>query len=527
MGLNTRQVRSDRVIRSGVYEFDLEAGELYRHGGKVALQEQPFRVLEHLLARPGALVTREALQTELWGEHPLIDAEQGLNTAIRKLRAAFRDNADSPRFIETVPKRGYRFIGPLQDPASPEPVLLGESSEPATFASVGVASEPPATTPYVLAHAPRQHRLALVCASLVLVGLGVVMAAGFSIGSIGTAAAVQAVPGPIGGPRRPDRGVGGFDLKSPRDQAISFDFDHSGKLDHLLFYRPGPGFVWILRHADGVFRPAYVGDGVGDYDLKAPADRILAFDYDHGGRRDYLAIYRPGAGVLRIIRNAGDGLFTPVYRGAAADDPAGAADQVLAFDYDHSGKLDHLLTYRPGKGIVDVSTNLAGRWSRVSASEAQVAGPATDRASVAAERALAFDYDHSGKLDHLLVYRPGEGLVTILKNAGGVFAPVLQARGLGGFDLRSTADQAVAVDFDRTGKLDHLLLYRPGSGQAVILKHSGATFSPVYQGHGLAGYDLMSVSDRALAFDFERSGRFDHVLLYRPGTGVARIVRFN
>ena len=100
---------SPRFVQCGVYEINLEAGELRKNGLKIRLQEQPFNVLAKLLARPGQLVTREELQEQLWGAHSLVDPELGLNTAIKKLRAAFGDQADNPRFIETIPRRGYRF----------------------------------------------------------------------------------------------------------------------------------------------------------------------------------------------------------------------------------------------------------------------------------------------------------------------------------------------------------------------------------------------------------------------------------
>ena len=113
MGQDDTRARGARAIRCGLYEIDLVAGELRRNGFKIPLQEQPFKLLVRLLEQPGALVTREDLQTELWGADPQVDADIGLNAAVRKLRAAFRDPAENPTFIETLPKRGYRFIAPV------------------------------------------------------------------------------------------------------------------------------------------------------------------------------------------------------------------------------------------------------------------------------------------------------------------------------------------------------------------------------------------------------------------------------
>jgi Tol biopolymer transport system component/DNA-binding winged helix-turn-helix (wHTH) protein len=104
-------------IRFGNFEVDLQAGELRRQGLKVKLQEQPFQVLLMLLDRPGEVVTREELRKQLWSADTFVDFEPGLNRAINKLREALADDADSPRFIETLPRRGYRFLGPVEKEA--------------------------------------------------------------------------------------------------------------------------------------------------------------------------------------------------------------------------------------------------------------------------------------------------------------------------------------------------------------------------------------------------------------------------
>jgi DNA-binding winged helix-turn-helix (wHTH) protein len=99
------------TVRFGPYEADLGTGELRREGTKVPLQEKPFQMLALLLRRPGELVTREELRSELWPADTFVDFEHGLNTAVKKLRQALDDSAETPRFVETLPKRGYRFVG--------------------------------------------------------------------------------------------------------------------------------------------------------------------------------------------------------------------------------------------------------------------------------------------------------------------------------------------------------------------------------------------------------------------------------
>jgi eukaryotic-like serine/threonine-protein kinase len=107
------EVRSRPILRFGVFEVDVRAGELRKQGVRIKLQEQPFHVLTVLLQRPGEAVTREELRSQNWPADTFVDFDNSLNTAINKLREALGDSADSPRFIETLPRRGYRFIAPL------------------------------------------------------------------------------------------------------------------------------------------------------------------------------------------------------------------------------------------------------------------------------------------------------------------------------------------------------------------------------------------------------------------------------
>src|SRR3984885_106301 len=96
-----------------VFEVNPASGEVLRQGTRIKLQEQPFRLLVLLLARAGELVTREELQGQLWPEDTFVEFDNSLNVAVRKLREALRDDADNPRFLETVPRRGYRFLAPV------------------------------------------------------------------------------------------------------------------------------------------------------------------------------------------------------------------------------------------------------------------------------------------------------------------------------------------------------------------------------------------------------------------------------
>src|SRR2546427_3396664 len=101
------------VIRFGVFELDSQAGELRKHGLKIKLQDQPFQILVMLVEQPGQVVTREQLHKKLWSDGTVVDFEHGLNAAIQRLRQALGDSAENPRFVETLARRGYRFLAPV------------------------------------------------------------------------------------------------------------------------------------------------------------------------------------------------------------------------------------------------------------------------------------------------------------------------------------------------------------------------------------------------------------------------------
>src|SRR5262247_1851232 len=102
------------VIRFDNCELELKCGELRRDGATIKLQPQPFRALAFLADRAGQVVTREEIQREIWGDETFVDYEQGVNFCIKQIRAALGDDAKAPRFIETLPRRGYRFIAPVE-----------------------------------------------------------------------------------------------------------------------------------------------------------------------------------------------------------------------------------------------------------------------------------------------------------------------------------------------------------------------------------------------------------------------------
>src|SRR5690242_14685599 len=117
---------TSKLVRFGVFELDLSSGELFKSGRRLRLQEQPFRILSLLLEQPGSVTTRERLKQTLWPADTFVDFDRSLNAAIAKLRQALGDSAENPRFIETVARRGYRFIAPIDRggiAAPPAPIV--------------------------------------------------------------------------------------------------------------------------------------------------------------------------------------------------------------------------------------------------------------------------------------------------------------------------------------------------------------------------------------------------------------------
>lgn len=131
------------TIRFGVFELDVHTRELRKDGKKVPIQEQPLRVLVSLLERPGELVTRDELREKLWQSDTFVDFDTGLNKAITKIRDVLEDSAASPRFVETLPRRGYRFIAPVERPVPaailPEAVRSADGGRAKKAAAVGLA----------------------------------------------------------------------------------------------------------------------------------------------------------------------------------------------------------------------------------------------------------------------------------------------------------------------------------------------------------------------------------------------------
>jgi len=158
-----------RVFRFGSFEADLQGGQLTKSGIRIKLQDQPFQILELLLERPGQVVSREEIRQKLWSENTFVEFDDALNTAVRKLRTALGDPADNPRFVETVPRRGYRFVAP---------VSLTPESEADAYRAAQAESAVPSPAPYLDPGAPAESRRITPYAWSVIAAIALLAVAG-------------------------------------------------------------------------------------------------------------------------------------------------------------------------------------------------------------------------------------------------------------------------------------------------------------------------------------------------------------
>ena len=157
-------------VRFGLFEANLETGELRKSGTRIRIQAQPFRILSILLERPGEVVSREEIQHRLWGTDTIVDFDHSLGTALNKIREALGDSAENPRFIETLARRGYRFIAPVTIPDLPP------LANPFVLAAVHAETKDAAAV-------PSQKFRWSIAAILVVIALGLAFLAGLRVGS--------------------------------------------------------------------------------------------------------------------------------------------------------------------------------------------------------------------------------------------------------------------------------------------------------------------------------------------------------
>ncbi len=261
-------VRAPRLVRFGAFEVDLRAGELRKDGAKLKLTGQPFQVLTILLEQPGEVVTRDELQKRLWPD-TFVDVDHNLNSAINKIREVLGDSAESPRFVETLPRRGYRFIALLDTD--------GNGSKPTAITT-------PDTAP------PRRWRI--LHASLLLGALTLVAGAGFLLYKEWRARA---------SPRQRtltrvtfDDGLQIGATWSPDGRFIAYSSDRGGKFDVWVQQVSGGDPVQVTRGPGHNWQPDWSPDG-----------RYIAYRSEEGEGGLYIVPALGGAGLERKISSFG------------------------------------------------------------------------------------------------------------------------------------------------------------------------------------------------------------------------------
>lgn len=174
MGQAAANPTNPKVVRFGVFELDLDARELRKSGVKIKLHEQPFQILAMLLERPGILVTREELQKKLWPADTFVDFDLSLNSAVKKLRQALNDDSDNPRYVETLYRRGYRFVGPTNGLNGPNG--SGAGSIELTQAAASTTPTDPVLTETARPSSISRRRLVIYGASALLLVLALMAA---------------------------------------------------------------------------------------------------------------------------------------------------------------------------------------------------------------------------------------------------------------------------------------------------------------------------------------------------------------
>jgi eukaryotic-like serine/threonine-protein kinase len=259
-------------IRFGVYELDRDAMELRKHGMPIRLQEQPFRVLAMLAERPGEVITREELQEQIWG-NTFVDFDQSLNKAVNRIREALNDNAATPQYIETVPRRGYRFIAPVAN--------ILQSEEPAAVVNLGSVEGPAGAASH------RSLSRTIVVAALAIAAV---------LAAAGIAAIVW-----LRQPRKPTVQEATLIKSFGWTPALSRD----GK---LLAYSSSVGaeeqHIWVQQTAGGEAIPVTAGPDAEITPDFSPDGARIAFRSERKGGGIYIASTLPGE--ARLVLSSSD-----------------------------------------------------------------------------------------------------------------------------------------------------------------------------------------------------------------------------
>ncbi len=317
-------------------------------------------------------------------------------------------------------------------------------------------------------------------------------------------------------------GLGSFDMAATNDLSVSLDYNGDG-YDDVINYRPGKKVFYLQRNNKNETFTSVVKshNGIGGYDLASTSDRIISLDYN-GDEKDDIMLYRPGKKVAFILRSNGNGTFTTVYKswnGYRGYDLAKSTDKIVALDYNGDGK-DEIICFRPGYGVFFLyRSNGTPNFQKITDARSGYGGFDLRRSN---DNAIALDYNGDGK-DDIGFYRPGSQVFFLLRsNGNNTFTTTIKSfRGIGTrFDLARGNDRLVPLDYNGDGR-DDIIAYRPGSKVFYLNRaNSNGTFTSVIKSHnGIMGYDLASGYDKVISLDYNNDGKSD-ILTYRPGKKV-------
>lgn len=352
-----------------------------------------------------------------------------------------------------------------------------------------------------------------------------------------------------------------YNLSDTRDLITPFDY-YNTYATQLICYRPGTGAFWILNNTAAVgATPTFVplvqsSNGIGsapnNYDLSDSRDKIVPYDMDGTGHLNYLICYRPGMRAFWIFKNNG-GVFTCVLRssggvgsGSTYYDLSDSRDIIVPYDYYGTGVAKELICYRPGTGAIWIMNNTALVGSTPTFvpvfRSSNGIGTAPYNYNLNDNNDLLFPYDYNGTgiASHIVCYRPGKGTIYSFQNPGNnnfqPDGPGVSTTGLHSiapqlnFDLSSTADKVFPFSyFSDNGKAASLLAYRPGMGACYMFEaFLTGTCWYAYSGgigYGSAYYNLNNINDKVFPYDCDGTGKLDHLVCYRPGSGACWIFK--